>query len=334
MKKSMREGVYFISLMAALLFLGGCDNNAGLSEKEGSLEADLDKVTVGYSRLRISLPIFVAMKKGIFEKNGLDVDLKMYETAQPLMQALVEGKIDLAGYTALPITYNAMLRSEKQLLFISTMVEDQEHRISYLLKPKGGEISKISELKGKKVGILPTIAYKAWLEAMLKHNGLEPGVDVVIQQIAPALQAKMLQSGGVNALFTNDPVATSAIQAGVAELVTKEVELPKYLRSPFPFGSFNISKEWAEQNKSVFGKVVKSLDEAIYFVNSHPAESKLMMKGYLPDSFKDHVTFYPNALYLTSGDSDEAVFNEIAEKYLEIGIIKKPISLKGLVVKD
>ena len=290
------------------------------------------ELAIGYSRLRISLPVFVAQEKGIFSKNGLDVDLKMYETAQPLMQALVEGQVDVAGYTALPITYNAMLRSKKDLYFVSTMVEDEHHRISYLLKAKGSEINSIVDLKGKKVGILPTIAYKAWLEALLKANDLEPGRDVIIQQMAPTLQAKALQSGGVDALFTNDPVATSAIQAGVAELVSNEVELPKYIQNPFPFGSFNVSKEWADANQDVFEKVVLSLNEAIAFVNANPAKSKLMMKKYMPDVFKEHVTYYPDALYLSSQDSTQESFNKIADDYLKIGIIKSSINLDGLVI--
>lgn len=64
--------------------------------------ATFPEVTIGYSQLRISLPIFVAAERGLFAKHGLAVTLRPYDTAQPMVQALAEGKLDLAGYSALP----------------------------------------------------------------------------------------------------------------------------------------------------------------------------------------------------------------------------------------
>lgn len=291
-----------------------------------------EKVTVGYSRLRISLPVFVAEQQGFFEKQGVNVELQMYETAQPLMQALVQGNIDVAGFTALPITYNGMNRSGKKLYFLSAMLEDSSHRVSYLLrKPGDTSITSISDLRGKRVGILPTIAYKAWLEAMLREEGLEPGTDVQIQQIAPTLQAQALSSGGVDALFTNDPAATSAIRAEVAELVSDAVEVPNYLGDPFVFGSFNISKEWADANPAQAQAIARALNDAIDFINENPGAAKEMMKPYLPNQFAGDVSAYPNARYTKVGEATQEMLDAAATQYLEIGIVDKEVDLEGAI---
>ena len=81
----------------------------------------------------------MAHEKKIFQKHGLDVRLKVYDTAQPLMQALVEGKVDVAGYTALPITFNGMLRSDKKLYFLTTMIEDSRppDQLSFAIEDPG-----------------------------------------------------------------------------------------------------------------------------------------------------------------------------------------------------
>lgn len=299
-----------------------------------STEFKNSEVNIGYSRLRISLPVFVAFERGIFKKYGVNAKLEMYETAQPLMQAMIEGNIDVGGYTALPITLNGMLRSKKELLFISTMIEDKEHRISYLLKGKQSSINSISDLKGTRIGILPTIAYKAWLEAILKKNGLIIGKDVQIQQIAPHLQAKALKSGGVDALFTNDPVATSAIEAGIAEVLSNDVECPKYIMNPFPFGSFNVSKEWAESNPKLYQAIVASLNEAIDYINNNPDDSKQYMKPYLSNQFKKYVSSYPNAKYLDTSHSSIKIYKKVTEKYFKMGIIPKPINIDNYIVLD
>lgn len=337
MSKKIAITLLFLVILIAGLFWFNSQKNAPNPPENQS--HNLEKIDIGYSRLRISLPVFVAKERGLFEKYGIDANLKMYETAQPLMQALVSGQIDVAGYTALPITYNGILRSKKDILFLSVMVEDQDHRISYLLRPKTAEgqspsINSIKDLKGKVVGILPTIAYKAWLETMLKENGLEPNVDVIIQQVAPTLQTQSLKSGGVDALFTNDPVATSAITVGVAEPVSKTVEVPSYLGEPFPFGSFNISKEWATNNPEITKGIASALNEAILFINENPSEAKQYMIPYIPDQFKPHVAMYPNTLYLTLDQTTQKIFEDVAKQYLEVGIIKSPISFDGLVYNN
>ena len=44
-------------------------------------EKTIAKVTIGYPVLRIALPVFVAKEKGFFDKQGLNVELKGYDTA-------------------------------------------------------------------------------------------------------------------------------------------------------------------------------------------------------------------------------------------------------------
>jgi len=292
-------------------------------------------MTIGYSRLRISLPIFVAQERGIFARHGVDADLVMYDTAQPLMQALVEGRVDVAGYTALPITYNGMLRSGTRLLFLTALVEDQGHRISYLLRrrpPVGGlsPIRTIGDLRGRRIGILPTVAYRAWLEAILEANGVAPDA-VTLQPVEPLLQPQALASGGVDALFTNDPAATAAIVEGIAELITDFVEVPRYLGEPFLFGSFNVRADWAEAHPDELTRLTAALDEACDFVNEHPDDAKRAMAPYLPEPFAAHTVHYPDARYLTTAETREESFILVARDYERRHIIPGPLDLRGLV---
>lgn len=319
-------------VIIAIAFFTIQTNNTTVKSELSDKKAQLTKLEVGVSQLRISLPAFVAKEKGLFEKHGLDVSFVYYNTAQPLMQALVEGKVNLAGYTALPITYNAMQRSKKNLLFLTTMVEDENHRISYFLKKKDSDITDIKSLEGKNIGILPTIAYSSWVKEILKNNDVDLD-KTTITPIAPMQQGQSLANGGVDVLFTNDPVATTLLDKNIAELLSTDVDCVKYIADPFPFGSFNVDKEWADKHPSELEKVKNALNEAVEFVNKHPKEAKLLMTNHIPDTFKPYVSKYPDALYLKTNESSDEVFNTIADKYLEIGIIKEPIKLDGLTVQ-
>jgi ABC-type nitrate/sulfonate/bicarbonate transport system substrate-binding protein len=292
-----------------------------------------DDVTIGYSALRISLPIFVAQEKGYFAEEGLNVNLQRFDTAQPMMDALVAGNVEVAGYTAVPITYNAMLRSGTDLYFASVLLEDQQHRLSYLIVPKSApDTMKISDLKGKKIGILPTVAYKVWIEEILKAKGVQPA-DVQIVQLDPTLTVTAFQSGQVDALFTNDPVATTVLQKGIGRLISNDVELPSIFGEPFLFGSFNIRKDFADQHPETTQKIVRALDKAIAFTMDNQTEAKQLMKKYLAEAQKPFVDFYPDALYQNSTQVDATAFQKAADTYLDIGIIKKPLNVEHLILK-
>jgi len=328
-----------IALISCLMLVlaTGCGQNSKAApaadttkNSESTQTSALQKVKIGYSQVRISLPIFVAAEQGIFKKNGLDVELEMFDTAQPLMDALCGGKVDVAGYTALPITFSGQLRSKTDLYYTTAIMEDDAHPLSMLMVKKDSSISSIKELKGKKIGILPTAAYKAWLVMILKENGIS-SEDVTIQNVAPAMTPSALESGTVDAMFTIDPAVTTTIQKGIGKLLYEGAIVPKYLGSPFPFGSFNMTKDFVAKNPDTAKKIVKSLDEAIDFINANQQEAKKMMANYLPDAQKPFVTSYPDASFLKSTEFSAEALMKVADLYKNQGIINEPMDLSKSV---
>ncbi len=281
----------------------------------------MSKVRLGCSQLRISLPVFVALEKGLFKKHGLSVDLTMYETAQPLMADLLDKKIDIGGYTALPITYDGVISTRKKLYYLTTMIEDQDHRVSYLLKSSQSTLKKVSDLKGCKIGILPTHAYRSWLDVILKKNGLEK--NVVIEEIPPHAQMNALASGQVDALFTNDPMATTIVKKKLGKLFSAENEALDNIKNPLPFGSFNVSKEWADKNPKMFKNLALALDEAVVFTNQNPEEAKQFMKNYIAKEYQDFVKEMPDAKYLKTEESPLSLFQHVEEDYLKLGVLEQ-----------
>lgn len=289
-----------------------------------------DKVKIGCSNLRISLPIFVAQDRGIFKGHGLDVELEIFDTAQPLMDALCGGKLEAAGYTAFPITFSGQLRSKRNLYYATVMMEDDAHPVSMFVVKRDSPIKMIVELKGKKIGILPTFAYRKWLELILQKNGIKPD-EVIIQHVAPAMTPAVLESGMVDAVFTNDPAVTTCIQKGVGKLLYTGAVVPRYLWSPLPFASFNMTRGFVDRHPDVARRIVKSLDEAIAYINANQQSAKISMGKFLPDSQRAFVTKYPDALFLKSSQFTLQELIKIGETYEKLGIIKGKIDLtKGL----
>ena len=59
-----------------------------------------EKITVGALRFTSHAPTFIAYERGYFKEEGLDVELKFFQAAQPVAVAIASGDIDF-GITAL-----------------------------------------------------------------------------------------------------------------------------------------------------------------------------------------------------------------------------------------
>jgi len=323
MKNYMPRLILATSLgFVVLLSIAGCNGKP-------NDQKTLAKVTIGYPVLRIALPIFVAKEKGFFDKQGLNVELKRYDTAQPMMDALVSGNLDVGGYCALPITFGAMGRSKTQLVFLTAMMEDDQHPISMLIVKKDSGIKTIKELAGKRIGILPTRAYEVWLQKVLSTNGVDP-TTVIIQQIAAPQQADALGSGSVQALFTNDPAATAAIVKGFGVLLTNTAMVPDATgMKPFYFGSFNITKKFADENKETVKKISLALDEAIAFIRNNPQEAREAMKKYFPPEQGGLVDRFPESFFRTTKEVSNEDLMRMRDYYKAENVLSADIDINN-----
>jgi NitT/TauT family transport system substrate-binding protein len=80
-----------------ILTLFGATALAGLAPA-GSL-AQGKTVRLGVLRLASAGPVFIAVEKGYFKDEGLNVELKFFDAAQPIAVAVTSGDCDL-GVTA------------------------------------------------------------------------------------------------------------------------------------------------------------------------------------------------------------------------------------------
>ncbi len=272
------------------------------------------------SALRISLPVFVAADRGLFKRRGVDVDVRVYETAQPMVDELVHGRLDAAGYAAYPIVMLASRGAVRPPVVVTALLEDRDHRLSYVLARRGSGLRFPADAAGRTIGILPTAAYHRWLEALLRAAKIDPA-RVTIVPVAPALQGQLLAEKAVDFLFTNDPAATAALAANVAEIADDGPPCAMRLGDPFAFGAFLLSGKLTDTRPRVAARVVAAIDEAIELVRADPNGALRSMQSFLPPEQRSLVARYPRSRYLTSVEvSANAVTDQIAAERA-LGII-------------
>jgi ABC-type nitrate/sulfonate/bicarbonate transport system substrate-binding protein len=305
-------------------------------------------LTIGYSALGVSLPLFVAHRTGIFADHGLQVKMRGYPTAHPLVEAIMDDGVPCGGFVAFPISLHRHVRT-RPLYYACAVAEDLDNPISFLLLRKGSGIRSIADLAGRRVGVLPTKAYREWLKVLLARTGLgyhQVKLDktckcmetcatgnvpieqmVSVHDVLPQEATAALRFGRVDALFTNDPAVTDAVRSGVADIFGDRPILPSLLGSPFLFGSFVLDSDFVAARPDDARRIVGALDEGIRFCQQNPGEARRLALRYLPPSCGDLRDALGRPVFLTSRQVDVARFQAAMDLLADGGMIQGRVEI-------
>ncbi len=155
------------------------------------------------------LPTWVALEAGIFQRNGLDVDLQLISSSTAAVAALVSRNADFSqagGSEAISANVGGA-----DLVVVSITGATY----SYLLEA-APEIKSPNDLKGKKVGISTAgSSSDVAVRVALKKVGLEPDKDVAIVPVGDVpTRVAAMKGGAIQATVVNPPETTSLEQAG------------------------------------------------------------------------------------------------------------------------
>jgi ABC-type nitrate/sulfonate/bicarbonate transport system substrate-binding protein len=310
-------------------------------------------VTIGYSALGVSLPLFVAHRTGLFADQGLRVRMKGYPTAHPLVEDVIDEGVPCGGFVAFPIALHRHVRA-RPLYYACAVAEDLDNPISFLLVRKGSGIRSLDDLAGRRVGVLPTKAYREWLKALLAQSGLgyhQVRLDktckcmetcsaskvpiermVSVHDVLPHETAAALRSGRVDAIFTNDPGVTQAVRSGVADIFGDRPILPSLLGSPFLFGSFIFDSDFVADRPDEARRIVAALDEGVRLCRQDPAEARRLAAPYLPRSCADLRDGLGRPVFLTSREVDATRLQATTDLLADGGMIGGRVDIGPWVI--
>jgi len=233
------------------------------------------KVRIGYLAITNSLPLYVAVEKGFFKNKSIDAELIKFQTSNDLVEALVAGRLDVEISASTAVLYAMELRSPGEFKIFSVNVQTKEKFPDYIVVRKGSPISKIEDLKGKKLGTFPGSTFMIITRLILK-NFIDPD-QVSIEQIPPPAQVEALSSGRVDAIYTLDPFCTLALEKANGKIL-ETAPAEKYILDPLPGGVAAFSSSFVKKNPNIAKKVAEAFDEAIEFIRTNETQAR----GYLP----------------------------------------------------
>ena len=247
--------------MAALLYFASLTYAA---------EAPL-KVRVGYSVITAGSSIlWVTKEAGIFQKNGLDVEL-LYISTTLLSQALVSGSVDIGGVSGVPAVTSNLEGSDVVILASASTTGS----LVYLVSAK--EITRAEQLEGKKIGVtrLGSNAHFI-LRLALRELGISEKRVSVLQLESSANMLVALQKGNIDAFTTTEEYRFAAQKLGFNVLVDLRKLGIKTLA-----GDLFARRDFIQKNEEAVRRFVRAIVEGIHYYKTHKSRSMEIMARYM-----------------------------------------------------
>lgn len=240
-------------------------------------------MNVGYNPLAHHAPLFLAIENGYFKEAGIEVNLTKFESPTQMIDAIMQGKIDVTGPGAASgIPAIANYKNPGKIKFYMLSGGTEQYPPARLIVQKDSNITSISELKGKSLGILgSSIQWRTIARKILARNNLEADKDVTLVELAAGVQVTALASKQIDALLALDPMGTVALQTGTGKVLeSNPVEKAIDGNSWIGAGVLNLSFEKA--NPTTAKKYVEIIERATKEIRENPAEAEIVLPKYTP----------------------------------------------------
>ena len=280
----LRRVVRSLGVLAAVTLLtlvAGC--GAGNDETRQPTEPHLGHLRVALFPSGNTLPVHAAATRGIFERNGLQVDLTEGQDLPLFMAALSKGQYDIAMSVPTLVLLGAQKGLDLQI--VSSTAQQSRQLPNAVWITKDASIRSLVELKGKTIAvpsltgiIVDSVVY------LLQRDGVGRR-DVRFVQTPFAAMGDQLEAGHLDAAIATLPFSTAIASRGfhvhddviveavhdssdgmVNEAITTVWSAPRHFTADHP----QAIAAWRT-----------SLREAIEFLDNNPSDARSLMAGWL-----------------------------------------------------
>ena len=229
-------------------------------------------------------PMYVAIEKGYFEEEGIDINLILTSGADKVTAALLSGDADI-GFSGSEATIYVYNGGEKD--YLKTFSQLTQKDGAFLVSREKINNFTLNDLKGKSIiggraGGMPEMT----LEYALKQNGIDPRVDVDIDTSVafPAMGGAFI-SGQGDFVTLFEPTATMIEKQGYGYVV----ESVGKLGGNVPYTSYSARISYIKNNPEIIKSFDKAIQRGLDYVHSHSdlEVAKVVLKQFPDTSLND-----------------------------------------------
>jgi len=264
-----RLGLFLLSLGLAV----SC-NATGIIGNQGSNEP----IILGYSSWPGWWPWVIAEKEGLFEKNGINVDLRWFEDYTASMEGLANGQLDANCQT---LNDTISFAGDAVNGEVGVLVNDNSLGNDKVIAKKS--IQTVSDLKGKDLGVEVGVVDDFLLSLALEEAGMSRD-DVNIVDMETGVAAQAFLSERVDAVAAFPPFWLEALQREDSHELTSSAAFPGAIPDLLVTTQTLIDKR-----PDAVQALVNTWFDILDFMENNPEQANKMMAeraGFEPEKFQ------------------------------------------------
>lgn len=191
------------------------------------------------------------------------VSARVFPFTNPADQktALLAHSLDMCGTTLAHAIHSAA--KGQPVILVAALC----NKCSALVVKKGGPVTSVADLKGKRIGYVPGTMHEILLRETLARSGLSPTTDVALTRVDFFDMGLALARGGIDAFLSGEPFPTMAVDQGYGRILS----YPYYGDA---IGTINagmlVRRETVEQDPNLVLMLVAAHARATEYLNAHP----------------------------------------------------------------
>jgi sulfonate transport system substrate-binding protein len=224
-----------------------------------------EPVRIAYIQSVHHLPLWVALEKGYFKENGVDVAIEgIFRAGPEIMSAFSAGSLDMA-YVGIAPTITAVANKTAQVFVLAQVNADG----SAIVVGNTSPIQSIPDLSGKTVAVPGASTVQDFLlkKALTNSDLAMNRVNIIV--LKPPEMIGALRADQIDAFNAWEPFPAKAVTSGVGRiLVTSKQIWPNH-----PCCVLVADTNFVKRHSSEIKAVLRSHVRAIEFINNNPEEA-------------------------------------------------------------
>jgi NitT/TauT family transport system substrate-binding protein len=335
-KGAARVIAAFIAVLAlTMLALAGCAQRdtadpTGSVEDTPSSGTTVEKVTIGTMITEDFLPMWVAEQEGVFEQEGVQVELITFQSAQELSTALAAAEIDAAMTDPMVAATLTQGGAEVVLEWVTLGETAAQGRFGILASPESG-VTSPADLAGKPIGIGSNTIIEYVVDGIMEQAGV-PADQVVKEELKKIpVRYEMMASNQVAGAGLPASLLYLGEQTGMV-LVADDTQGKNLSQSVMVFRTDFVA---SDEGAQALEKVRASWDKAVGLLAADPTAYRALLveKASLPEVIAES---YPISDYPLAKRPTSEVVEPVLEWMYEKGYLEVPLgydSATGLFTK-
>jgi ABC-type nitrate/sulfonate/bicarbonate transport system substrate-binding protein len=264
-----------LAIAVSLFLTVGCTQSETTTDPQPE-KANKELVEIGYANLKVYDPVYVAIDNGFFNNNGLDVKIVGDNLGGPTAIQAVAGGQAQAGLSSFPAIINARGAGLPVTGVSDIQSAIGEQALETFFISKDSKIKEIKDLKGKKIAVnLMKSSFYYTVTMALEQNGLTEN-DVEFVLLPFDQQPEALKRGDVDMIGLMEPYTAKS----VAQYDFQEFFTALDIFGEKQFTTHFINSVWAESNPEEAKAFVKSVVQAIEWIEANQADAKHIIAKY------------------------------------------------------